>query len=238
MKWVRVLSSVQSLALSFATGAVLCSAAATAQFEDPATKVRELAEDVARQMEEIDRLLLQRGSEDPAAASAALRNSAEKIGELLDQTTESQQGVVDRIDELITTIQKMAGQGGGGGGSSQDRQQQQGEQQPQRQPGQRQQSDTSEAVDQRPGEGEQLDDADGPQRQDEPGTNRENATPEASDTEQVERDADASAWGRLQMYEQMLKTRGGPPRIPDKYRRYYEAFLERARKQAKERAPR
>ena len=79
------------------------AAAVPAQFEQPEQKIQEIAEEVAEQMQEIDKLLLQAPKTGGAGAAEQMAEAVKKMDELLDQTTESQGQVVKKIDELIAT---------------------------------------------------------------------------------------------------------------------------------------
>lgn len=82
----------------------------TGQFENPEERVQELAEEIATELKQIDELLLQTGAAgNSKVAAEAMKKTAERMGELLDQTSKSQGIAVQRIDELIKEIEKMGG---------------------------------------------------------------------------------------------------------------------------------
>lgn len=94
-------------------GLLAVTAPLPAQFVDPRKKIREIVEEVAQEMREIDRMLLQTGGAGAQKAAERMARNAERIEKLLEQTRNSQGKVVDRIDKLLEEIQKMAGQNGG-----------------------------------------------------------------------------------------------------------------------------
>jgi methyl-accepting chemotaxis protein len=81
-----------------------------AQFDNPQEKIRDLAEEIAGEMQEIDRLLLQTGAAGSAAKAAkAMEQNVRRMDKLLEQTTETQATTVQRIDDLIKEIEKLGG---------------------------------------------------------------------------------------------------------------------------------
>lgn len=212
--------------LQLALVAVLASAALPAQFDNPEKKIQEIVDEVARQMQEIDELLLQTRPESLKGAGEGAKRAAEKIEELLDQTSASQGEVVTKIDELIKEIQKMQGQGGGSQGQGQPKPGDQGERDQQR----RRQSQTPDRQKQGDPQGDGQP-RDGRERPQDPKNVPSSPRPD-DPTENVDPKRDAEAWGKLPLYEQLLKTRGGAPDVPEKYRKFHEAFL---KSQTKER---
>ena len=209
--------------------ALLLSSAVPAQFDNPEKKIQEIVDQVAEQMQEIDELLLKARPDSLKGAAEGAAQAAEKIEELLDQTTKSQGEVVTKIDELIKVIQQMKGQGGGQG--QPQPKQEQGEQQ-RRGPQRRNQSQTPDMQNQgKPQDGEQP--QDGPERPGDAQNKASNPRPE-DPTENVDPQRDTESWGSLPLYEQLLKTRGGAPEVPQKYRKFHEAFL---RSQSPKRKP-
>lgn len=221
--------------------ATLAAAPLTAQIGGQET-VKKILDDVDEQMQEIDRLLL----ESARAEEGGGAPPTEAVREKVQRSRESQERVVRGIDKLLDELQRMAQQSQSSGGSSSDQQQrdqqgrQQGEQ-PRRQPGEREQTQTPDMVDQgsRPEQqqGEQRaqaeeqqgpDRADGPRQSDEPGRNVEQGRRPENATERVDRDATTEGdWGRLPPYARFLHSRGGAPDVPARYRRLYEAWQKR-----------
>lgn len=62
------------------------------------------------------------------------------------------------------------------------------------------------------------------------GRNRPAGSRPEDPTQRVPPNRDAQNWGNLPKYLEFLKTRGGSPEIPERYRKFYEAFLKRSRK--------
>ncbi|MBK8978240.1 MAG: hypothetical protein IPM29_20235 [Planctomycetes bacterium] len=206
---------------------------------DPQEIVRRTAEEIGKQMTEIDRLLDQ-----SAQGQTGGRTSTAQARELVDRTQESQQQVVEGIDKLLDQLQELAQQSQSSSGSPQDQQQDQqqgGERQQQRQ---RQESQTPDFQEQsgpeqrQPGEqqrqpqdGQQQDreqqggqrPQDGQERRD-PGANVRDGQPVQEGTESVDRSDDGGDWGRLPPYAKFLHSRGGVPEVPARYRRLHEAW--------------
>jgi len=51
-------------------------------------------------------------------------------------------------------------------------------------------------------------------------------------TEHVEHQLEHAKWGQLPDYLQSVKTRGGQPAVPERYRRFRNAFLKQAQTEA------
>ena len=204
---------------------------ASAQFENPAEKIKEIAEEVAKELQEIDRLLLQTGTGSNAAEG--MKSAAKRMGELLDQSKASQGKVVNKIDELIKTLEQMKGQQSQSGGQSQG---QQRDGQKQRQQGQQQRQATEVPDGEQPmpnPQGQQPKSSKGdPEQQ---GQNRPADRAPQDGTERVKPADDTERWGVLPAYEEMLKNRGGRPKVPEKYRRFHEAFLKQQAEKARRR---
>lgn len=47
-------------------------------------------------------------------------------------------------------------------------------------------------------------------------------------TEEIEHERDGEKWGSLPEYAGMLQKRGSQPEVPERYRKYRDAFLKRA----------
>jgi len=197
----------------------------TAQFEDPREKISDIATKIAEEMKEIDRLLLQTSKKtDGAEAAAAMKRNVERIDELLKQTSESQRSAVQRIDELIKELAKMSGSGGGGSnqGSQSGRSQQRS---------QREESETPDLSQNNQPDGQQPQ---GNQDQRQPGENLPSPRPADDPTETVDRTKVQEKWGHLPDYMEFLKTRGGQPDVPEKYRKFRDAFLKQSQASQRE----
>ncbi|MEM7204280.1 MAG: hypothetical protein AAF628_28735 [Planctomycetota bacterium] len=197
-------------------------AAPRAQFERPEERIREIAEEVATEMKEIDRLLLEAGRGGSRSAAEGMTRVTERLDELLDQSKTSQQTVVERIDELIEEILKMPGQQGGQG---------QGQSPPpppspgsgtNRPRSRRRPSDVPDEHEPQP-QGEQP--QDGQREVEEDGQKMPAQQVPEDATEELRHQADNERWGMLPLYEEFFKGRGATPAVPEKYRRFHEAFL-------------
>lgn len=213
---------------------------------DPAREIKEIAESIDEQLREIDRLLLESGKKDQARAVPK---------DLLQQAHERSQTAEDGIDKLIEKLNEMKNRGGGSGsGDSQQQQQngqqpqdgqQQGQPQPgQGQPGARRENQTPDFV-QQPQPGQQQQGQEGQQQQPEPGQpqpqpggqplggqetptggeNRPGNNPPQPETGPGQPGTGEGSWGELQPYLNFLRNRGATPKVPEKYRKYYEAYL-------------
>ena len=81
-----------------------------AQFDNPEEKIQEITQQIADELVEIDRLLLETGANSKIReAGEAMERSVQRMDELLKQTMESQGSAVQRIDELITELEKLPG---------------------------------------------------------------------------------------------------------------------------------
>lgn len=215
--------------------------AATAQIGgDTQERIRKIVQEVAKEMQEIDRLLLQGGT---AEALRGLDRNVRRIDELLKQSSSSQAEVVRGIEELIQQIQSMPPSGS----SSQGDESQDQSERPDRRPGsqqrpgeQRNRIETPDMVRQGQQQGQ-----DQQQQQQQEGQRRErgqrdprsgqddrsageqrpaNQPPPADGTENVDHGDDAARWGQLPKYLQFVQSRGGLPEVPEKYRKLYEAY--------------
>lgn len=211
---------------------------------DPVQEIKEIAESIDEQLREIDRLLLESGKKDQT-------RSVPK--DLLQQAQEHSRSAEDGIDKLIEKLNEMKNRGGGGGGGGESQQQQQpqdgqsqGQPRPgQGQPGARRENQTPDFVQQpQPGqqqqgqEGQQQQQPGQQQSQPQPsgqpvggqevptgGENRPGNSPPEQETGPGQPGTGEGSWGELQPYLNFLRNRGATPKVPDKYRKYYEAYL-------------
>ena len=198
---------------------------------DPMREIQEIAEAVEEQLQEIDRLLLESGKNG---------QSRDKPKELLEQAKERGTTVQDGIDKLIEKLNEMKNGGGGGsGGESQSDQQQSGQQQGEQQQNQGQQgarreNETPSFVQQpqqQGQEGQQPENQNGGQQptggQEMPtaGQNRPGNSPPQPETAPGQPGTGEGSWGNLPPYLNFLRNRGSSPKVPEKFRKYYEAYL-------------
>ncbi|MBL8730729.1 MAG: hypothetical protein JNM25_20085 [Planctomycetes bacterium] len=203
-----------------------------AQGRDPMHEIQEIARSVDEQLQEIDRLLLESGKQSQARS---------RPKELLEQASERSTTVEDGIEKLIQKLTEMKNQGGEGSPSDGEPQpgQGQGQQpQPQGSPQNRRENQTPDFVQQpkpdgeqpgqepKPGEPKPADGQPqgGEQAQDTPENRRGNRPPESETGPAQAGDGDGT-WGELQPYVNFLKNRGSSPKVPEKYRKYWEAYL-------------
>ncbi len=217
---------------------------APARAQDPTQEIQDIVNRIDEQMREIDRWLQE---------SAQKGNAASKPRDLLERGQQQSGKVIEDIDELIQKLQQMRQQSKSQS-QSQDQQQQQQQQQDQQQQqgqqqqGQQQQGNRQEGTNpdfmqqeqgqqqgqrqegqqgqqEQPGQPQPQGQPDGPDQQQGPGENRQGNRPPGEGTEQVPPGAGDAAWGELQGYLNALKNRGSPPKVPERFRKYWEAHL-------------
>lgn len=66
---------------------------------------------------------------------------------------------------------------------------------------------------------------DGPQPNADGGQNRKGNPPQDGSAGQANPGEGDAQWGQLQPYVNFLKNRGSPPKVPEKFRHYFEAYL-------------
>ncbi len=232
--------------LRFAFLPLLVAVLLPAQQRDPMQEIQEIARSIDEQMQEIDRLLLESGKKNQARTLPK---------ELLLKARESSKTVEGGIDQLIEKLNQMKQQGGGGGGGSsqsQDQQQQPQDQQsesqrPDQGKGQRtrRENQNPDYVKQPPQGGEQPGQKPQPQpgqqpgQQPQPGQGKPQGGQESPGpgentrgNRQLEPELGPGnpgqgneTWGELQSYTNFLKNKGSMPKVPEKYRKYWEAYL-------------
>lgn len=231
---IRRLLPCAAFLLAFA----LPAAPVRAQGQDPMREIQEIARRVAEQLQEIDRLLLE--SSDGKAEGRPL--------DKLQRSREQSETVEQGIDELIEKLTEMKGRSGQQS-SQQDQQQQQQQdsqeqggqpQQGQQRPGQRREGTTPEFDGQQQQQQQQQGNEDqqtgqrprGGEQNPEGGENREAQAMPESPTGPGQPGEGEGQWGGLQQYQNDLKNRGVDAKVPEKFRKYWEAYLE-AQKQRK-----
>jgi hypothetical protein len=210
--------------LAFLLAAAGLPMAGAAQFDDPQQKIRDLTERIAKDLQEIDELLLQTGAKGIAQAADSMARSAAKLDELLEQAETSQGSAVQGIDELIQQLEQMRGNCSGcsqcDGGKPHDKPSEQNQPKPS---GQRQESETPDMMQR--GGNQPRREVPRPQPEPEAGSNQPADRERAHATEQVEHQTESGKWGMLPDYMELLKTRGAQPDVPERYRRFRDAFL-------------
>lgn len=209
-----------------------------AQGQDPMREIQEIARAVDEQLQEIDRLLLESGR----------RNQArQKPAQLLQQARERSEAVEGGIDRLIEKLNEMKQQSSSSSSEPQDQQQQQQDQQQQGGQPRPQQGQQNRRENQTPdfqprpqqGQGEpqqgqqqpqpgQPQPSGQPQGGQEIPTGGENTTGNRQPEPELgpgQPGQGEGSWGELQPYVNFLKNRGSQPKVPEKYRKYFEAYL-------------
>jgi len=199
--------------------------------DDPLREIQEIAKAIDEQMQEIDRLLLESGKRNQERS---------KPKEMLQKAAEAGTGVEQGIDQLIEKLTKLkndSGQPQQSEGEPQDKQQ--GQQRPQsgQQPGNRRENQNPDFVPQppqgeqpgqqgqqpepKPGEGQPQGGQESPDKPENRTGNRQ-PEPELGPGNPGQGD---ETWGELQPYVNFLKNRGSAPKVPERYRKYWEAYL-------------
>lgn len=211
---------------------------------DPMHEIQEIARSVDEQLQEIDRLLLESGRKNQARSLPK---------EMLQKAHEQSEGVEGGIDQLIEKLTQMKNQSGSSSSQGEQQQQQPKDGQPQPRPGQGQQNrrenQTPDFV-QQPQQGEQQQGQQGEQQQPQgqkptpqgqpqggqeapgPGQNQVGRTPPESELGPGQRGQGEGTWGELQPYVNFLKNRGSAPKVPEKFRKYWEAYLKSSKEGA------
>lgn len=211
--------------------------------QDPSLReIQEIAKRVDEQLREIDRLLLE-------SSKARGGEGGSRPQQLLQQSRQQSEVVEQGIDELITKLTEMKNQSQSSQQSQdqqqqdQQQQQQQGQPQQQGQNRQRRENEMPDFVQQgeqqqqpqgQPQPGEQQQQQQQQQRGQRPeggeqdpvgGENRPaNAMPD-QETAPGQPGTGEDEWGKLPPYMNFLKNRGSSPKVPDKFRKYWEAYL-------------
>jgi hypothetical protein len=209
--------------------------AAALPAQDPA-ELKRIVEKVDEELQAIDKLLQQ----------SAKKVGEEKPKDLLQQTNDRSKAVESGIDELIKKLEAMRKQGQGQSQSDDQPKPQQDDkpgQQPK--PGKnRRDNQNPDFVQQpqqspQPGGEQPKPQGQQPQGQQPQGTNPQDGPEKSPDAGQNkpgnrqpepnlgpgQRGAGDDSWGELQPYVNFLKNRGSPPKVPDKFRKYWEAYL-------------
>lgn len=207
-------------------------------------RAKELIENIRKEMEEIDRLLNQATNAASDAASGARSSgssgasgesssstggAASGVTETLKKTVQSQNQVIERIDELLRIAEEQS-QNQSSGGQKQKQQQGEPQQGEEREPDNRMQEEPGmlpqgeqpeQSREKQPEDGENPDKERGEKR------DAKNPPPDGA-TEELTGDPESGRWGTLPKYLQGIFRRGGRPEVPAKYRRFEREFYKRA----------
>ncbi|MEC8651144.1 MAG: hypothetical protein VXY92_01155 [Planctomycetota bacterium] len=223
---------------------------------NPMEEIKEIAEAVDRQLKEIDRLLLESGKKGQS------RKAPKEMLEQAAEGSKIAEDGIDKLIEKLSEMSQQSSSSSSSSSSQQQQQQQQqrqqqGEQQQQQQ--NRRENQTPEFV-QQPQEGDpqqqqqEGQQQEGQQQEQQPGEQQpspEGGKPEGGEEQRAQGEnrpgnnpsqdptgpgkpgAGAGEWGGLQPYLNFLKNRGASPKVPEKFRRYYEAYLKNKAKGGK-----
>lgn len=206
--------------------------------QDPMKEIQEIARRVDEQLQEIDKLLLESGKKG---------EPRQKPKELLQKSNERSVEVEKTIDDLIRKLTEMKNQSSSS--SSQDQQQQDQQQQDEQQQQQQQrgsqrnrrENQMPDMVDRREQQQREQQQQQGEQNQQQqqqqqrrpedgheipdPGQNTTGNRQPEPETGPGQRGAGDEQWGELQSYQNFLKNKGSAPKVPEKFRKYWEAYL-------------
>lgn len=199
-----------------------------AQFEaDPRQKMKEILDQVAKEMTQIDKWLQE--SSRSSDASKGMARNVEQLNKLLDQAGEAQSKVIKGIDDLLDAAQKMQDQASGsprpdqseGEGKPGDGKPEPGNSEGGRQP---RHLRPDQMIQPQSQDGEKQGSQEQNDRQEwEKGQNADSAAKPDDPTGKHGADKTKGDWGELPPY--LLKHgRGTMPEVPEKYRRYLEAI--------------
>lgn len=222
---------------------------------DPREEIKEIATSIDKQLKEIDDLLRESGRQ------GQTRNKPKELLEQAAENSLTVQDGIEKLIEKLNDMKNQSGSGSGepspdqkdGQGKPQDGQPQDGQPQPGQGSQQRRENDNPDFVQQpqegqdgKPkGEGEQKPggeqpqskpgegDPKGGQQGTDGGENRVGKRPPNDPTGPGQPGQGEGDWGGLQPYLNFLRNRGASPKVPEKYRKYYEAYLKNKAKEKK-----
>ena len=223
---------------------------------NPMEEIKEIAEAVDKQLKEIDRLLLESGKKGQS------RKGPKEMLEQAAEGSKIAEDGIDKLIEKLNEMSQQSSSSSSSSSSQQQQQQEQQQQQQQQQqqsqqnrrenqspefvqqpqegePQQQQQQGQEQQGEQpQPQQGEQQPPSqdgkpDGGKEQRSTGENRPGQDPSQDPTGAGKPGTGAGEWGGLQPYLNFLKNRGASPKVPEKFRRYYEAYLKNKAKGGK-----
>ncbi|MEE2886364.1 MAG: hypothetical protein VX951_02920 [Planctomycetota bacterium] len=206
--------------------------------DDPREKMKEILEQVAHEMAEIDKLLQETSRNKEAAKS--MKKNLENLNKLLDNVGKSQERVIQGIDDLLKQAEKMKGKpgdpmSGKNPKPGQKPSEQDGQGQPKDGKNRRQKRQLRDPGQQQPGDQQQQQQSGKERNGQEKPTDGKNVTggkrPDA-ETEKIDSKKIQDAWGDLPDY---LKKhgRGSMVDVPEKYRKYLDALTKKGHKAGK-----
>jgi hypothetical protein len=216
---------------------------------DPAEEIKEIARAIDKQLKEIDKLLLQSGRK-----GQTRKKPMELLKQAAESSLTVQDGI-EKLIEKLNEMKQQGGGGGQPSEQPQDDQQgsQSEQQQSGQQSGQQSQGNQQRRENQTPDFVQQPQEGQSPGEQGKPGQQQgqkpdqmpgsENGPPKGgseskdggqnklgnnppnSPTGPGQPGTGDGGWGNLQPYLNFLRNRGASPKVPEKYRKYYEAYL-------------
>lgn len=217
---------------------------------DPSTEIKEIATSIDRQLKEIDDLLresgrsgqqrskprelLDKASENSLTVQDGIEKLIEKLQDMKNQGSPSSQPSESdqNSDSQPQDGQQQQGQQNPGQGEQQRRENETPDfvKQPQEGQQQGQEGQSQEQQGQKPGEQQQQDqqgdgNPKGGKENKNGGQNSVGNRAPKSETGPGSKGSGQGEWGDLQPYLNFLRNRGASPKVPAKYRKYYEAYL-------------
>ncbi|MGK0156572.1 MAG: hypothetical protein ACI9SE_003541 [Neolewinella sp.] len=220
---------------------------------DPSKEIKEIAAAIDRQLKEIDDLLresgrsgqkrnkpkelLEKASEGSTVVQDGIEKLIEKLNDMKNQGGQGQPSGEPKPGEKGQQGQSQDGQPQDGqpqqGQSGQQRRENQNPdfvQQPQegQQPGKEGEKPgdkPGQKPGDKPGEGQANGEPKGGKQGKDGGQNRDGKKPPNSPTGPGQPGTGEGEWGDLQPYLNFLRNRGSSPKVPEKFRKYYEAYL-------------
>lgn len=195
----------------------------SAQGGDPMEEIKAIFARVEKEMHEIDKLLLDAGTQN---AAAKLQQNIDSLQKLLENAEQKQRAVIDGIDQILEKVpQKNKNQQNQ---QNQNRNQQNQQDQDQEQQDQRRDSQTPDMQEQQQNREQRSDQ----QRNEGPdpvhGENRDAQRPPHEDaTGNAVRDDLDREWGELPEYIRKRHMKGETPKIPLRYERYWLEYVRR-----------
>lgn len=185
---------------------------------DPREQILELFRKIEKDLQEIDKLLLEAGSVKSAQKNAEAGKEMEKI---LEQTVEGQKRVVDAIEEILRKL-PPDGQSSSGSSSSQSSQ---GSNKDPKNPQETQREQTPFDPGQMPQQGEEPKSS---EKDTSAGRNRPANPPVRPPADPVNQANEAGKWGELPPLYQELFRNQKTDDVPLRYRRWIEQYYRRS----------
>ncbi|MCB9892048.1 MAG: hypothetical protein H6833_10405 [Planctomycetes bacterium] len=229
----------------------LCSLIGSVRTQDGRAQqeqqMREIVEQIQKDMTTIDKLLDQAAQQSRSSSSSSSSSSSgaggakdDALDKLLEESMSTSRTVVERIDKLLEMSSQGNSSSGGGGSSKGEAQDNRNMDGKQRAPDDRESSSPDnvqqgERSDQNGSDPKSGKDPKGPNADPLSGEKERGKAGADSATERLDKAAEAGDWGRLPPYLQFLFKKTGAPKLPSKYDRFREEFHKRADSDTKKR---